>query len=48
MAPRASDRPQLADCHFQKAARLTARMLPLLPSNRELLDHVRLHGFPRV
>jgi tryptophan halogenase len=47
MPRRASDGPQLADRNFQEAARLTARMLPLLPSNRELLDHVRQHGFPR-
>jgi hypothetical protein len=40
-APRASDRPDLADAAFREAARLTAKMLPALPSNRELLDHIR-------
>jgi hypothetical protein len=45
---RASDRPDLADEAFREAARLTARMLPALPSNRELLDHIRRHGLPRI
>jgi len=47
-APRASDLPQEADRHFREAATLTARMLPALPSNRELLEHVRRHGMPRI
>jgi len=47
-APRASDLPSAADRHFHDAARLTARMLQLLPSNRELLAHIRAHGLPRV
>ena len=47
-APRASDRPDLADEAFREAARLTARMLPALPANRELLDHIRRHGLPRI
>lgn len=47
-APRASDRPDLADGFFREAARLTARMLPALPSNRELLDHIRQHGLQRI
>jgi 2-polyprenyl-6-methoxyphenol hydroxylase-like FAD-dependent oxidoreductase len=47
-APRASDRPDLADEAFREAARLTARMLPALPSNRELLAHIRKHGLPRI
>lgn len=45
---RASDRPDLADQSFREAARLTGRMLPALPSNRELLDHIRRHGLPRI
>jgi len=48
MAPRASDRPDLADEAFREAARLTARMLPALPSNRELIEHIRRHGLPRI
>jgi glycine/D-amino acid oxidase-like deaminating enzyme len=47
-APRASDRADLADEAFREAARLTARMLPALPSNRELLHHIRRHGLPRI
>jgi hypothetical protein len=47
-APRASDRPDLADEAFREAARLTARMLPALPGNRELLEHIRRHGLPRI
>jgi tryptophan halogenase len=45
---RASDLPLEADRHFREAAQLTARMLPALPSNRELLDHIRRHGMPRI
>jgi len=47
-APRTSDRPDLADEAFREAARLTERMLPALPSNRELLAHIRRHGLPRI
>lgn len=47
-APRASDRAGQADAAFRQAARQTARMLPALPSNRELLDHIRRHGLPRI
>jgi hypothetical protein len=47
-SPRASDRPDLADEAFREAARLTARMLPALPANRELLDHIRRHGLQRI
>ena len=38
--PRASDRPDLADQAFREAARLTAKMVPALPSNRELINHI--------
>jgi hypothetical protein len=38
--PRPSDRPDLADQAFREAARLTAKMLPALPSNRELINHI--------
>jgi hypothetical protein len=47
-APRASDRPDLADEAFRETARLTARMLPALPSNRELIEHIRRHGLQRI
>jgi hypothetical protein len=39
-APRASDRPELASAAFRDTARLTAKMLPALPSNRELIAHI--------
>jgi hypothetical protein len=47
-AARASDLPREADRHFREAARLTAQMLPALPSNRQLLAHIRIHGLPRI
>jgi hypothetical protein len=37
-----------ADGYFREAADLTRRMLRALPSNRELLDHIRLHGLPKI
>lgn len=43
---RASDAPARADQYFREAARLTARMLPQLPANREMLDHIRQYGMP--
>jgi hypothetical protein len=43
---RASDLPDAAAQYFREAARLTARMLPLLPANREMLDHIRQYGMP--
>jgi len=45
-AERASDLPAQADAAFREAARLTARMLPLLPANREMLEHIRRYGMP--
>jgi hypothetical protein len=47
MLARASDLPEVADRHVQHAGRLTARMLALLPSNREMLDLIRERGMPR-
>lgn len=44
---RGSDAPDVADLHFREAARLGARMLALLPSNRDLLAHLAHHDFPR-
>ncbi len=37
-----------AEAFFQEAATLTRKMLPALPSNRELIDHVQRHGLMRV
>ncbi|WP_075791467.1 tryptophan halogenase family protein [Massilia putida] len=47
LTARASDLPAAASQYFREAARLTARMLPLLPANREMLDHIRQYGMPR-
>jgi flavin-dependent dehydrogenase len=44
---RASDLPETASRYFREAARLTARMLPQLPANRAMLDHIRLYGMPQ-
>lgn len=33
---------------FREAADLTRRMLPALPGNRELIEHVRRHGMLRI
>ena len=38
----------MADGYFQEAANLTRKMLGALPSNRELLDHIRRHGLPKI
>jgi tryptophan halogenase len=37
-----------ADDYFREAAQLTRRMLGALPSNRDLLDHIRKSGLPRI
>lgn len=42
------DDPRAAAQCFQAAAQLTRKYLAGLPSNRELLDHVRAHGLRRV
>jgi glycine/D-amino acid oxidase-like deaminating enzyme len=46
LTARASDLPERADQYFREAARLTARMLPQLPANREMLHHIRQYGMP--
>jgi hypothetical protein len=43
---RASDLPDAASQYFREAARLAARMLPQLPANRAMLDHIRQYGMP--
>ena len=45
---RATDDANRADGFFREAAALTRRMLPALPSNRELIAHVRQHGLSRI
>jgi hypothetical protein len=37
-----------ADGYFREAAELTQKMLRGLPSNRELIDHIRLHGLQKI
>jgi flavin-dependent dehydrogenase len=44
---RRSDRLEAAGHYFRETAALTRRMLAGLPSNRELIDHIRRHGLPR-
>ena len=36
-----------ADGYFREAAQLTRKMLGALPSNRDLVDHIRNQGLPR-
>jgi tryptophan halogenase len=33
---------------FQEAAQLARKMLPALPGNRELIEHIQRHGLPRI
>jgi tryptophan halogenase len=44
---RRADDPDRADGYFREAAQLTRRLLGGLPSNRELIEHIRQHGLPR-
>jgi tryptophan halogenase len=37
-----------ADGFFREAGALAGKMLAALPSNRELLTHIRRHGLPRI
>jgi hypothetical protein len=39
---------QAADGFFKEAGSLTQRMLKALPSNRELIEHVRKHGLHKI
>ena len=45
---RRRDNAQAADNYFREAASLTHRMLAALPTNRELIDHIRRHGLPTI
>ena len=42
------DGARLADGFFREAAALTRRMLPALPGNRELIEHIKQRGMLRV
>jgi glycine/D-amino acid oxidase-like deaminating enzyme len=37
-----------AESYFREAATLTRKMLPALPGNRELIEHIQRHGMLRV
>ena len=45
---RRADDADYADGFFREAAALTRKMLPALPSNRELIEHIKRHGMLRV
>jgi len=47
-ATRRLDDANLAESYYQEAASLTRKMLPALPGNRELIDHIRRHGLQKV
>ncbi|HKS55721.1 MAG TPA: tryptophan halogenase family protein [Steroidobacteraceae bacterium] len=48
VSTRRGDDSDRADAFFREAATLAGKMLAALPSNRELIAHVRQHGLPRV
>jgi hypothetical protein len=45
---RRSDDVDRADGYFREAAQLTRKMLGALPSNRDLIDHIRKNGLQRI
>ncbi len=45
---RRSDHPDRAEGYFQETAQATGRMLAALPGNRQLIDHIRRNGLPRI
>lgn len=45
---RGADNVDLAEGYFREAADLTRKMLAALPSNRELIDHVKRHGLQKI
>lgn len=47
-AMRRSDDPERADEFFREAAVLTGKMLKALPTNRELISHIKRNGLPRI
>ena len=46
-APRRSEDSERAESCFRENASLTAKYLAGLPTNRELIDRVMMHGMPR-
>jgi hypothetical protein len=47
-AARRMDDVAKAEGYFREVAELTRRMLPALPGHREMLEHVRTRGMPRI
>ncbi|WP_395007653.1 tryptophan halogenase family protein [Undibacterium sp.] len=45
---KASDHADLAEDYFREAAILTEKMLRALPTNRELIDHIRRFGMQKI
>ncbi|HZV65759.1 MAG TPA: tryptophan halogenase family protein [Telluria sp.] len=45
---RRADHADVADQYFREAATLTGKMLEALPSNRELIAHIRRHGLQKI
>jgi tryptophan halogenase len=45
---RRADDADRADNYFREAAALTGKMLAALPSNRELIGHIKRQGLPRI
>jgi len=48
VSTRRRDDSDRADQFFREAAALTGKMLAALPTNRELITHIRRHGLPRI
>ena len=48
VALRRSDNADRADEYFREAAALTGKMLAALPSNRELIEHIKRSGLHRI
>jgi hypothetical protein len=45
---RRTDDADRADEYFREAAQLTRKMLGALPANRDLIEHIRKNGLPRI
>lgn len=48
VATRRTDDADRADGYFREAAALTGKMLGALPTNRELIEHIKRHGLQRI
>ncbi|WP_310385078.1 tryptophan 7-halogenase [Roseateles sp.] len=44
----AADNTQAAEGYYREAARLSAKMAAALPSHRDLIEHIKLHGLHRI